>query len=345
MPISRYVAAMAVRLQGATLLGLDAYGLLLLLAGAVCISFAPILAGVAHMHPTGITFYRMLFGGLGLALFLRLRGLPLVPKGFVSKTNALPLALIVACAAFFTLDLECWHRSIQLVGPGLATILANFQVFFLAAWGVAMAGERPGPRLALAVPVALVGLWLLAGPRTGGEPMDARTLWRGLAYGLAAALFYAGYLLSLRRSQALDLKLPAVTNMALICLATALVILLGALVRGDGAEAVTIPGLRQGAVLLLYGLGPQAVGWVLISTGLPRLPASMGGLAILLQPTLAFTWDVVLLGRPAGPVVLVGAALAIGGILMGLTSRGFKQNKDAPAKKSSPDRPPHVTKP
>ncbi|CAO0819763.1 hypothetical protein DFAR_1110033 [Desulfarculales bacterium] len=43
---------------------------------------------------------------------------------------------------FFALELTFWHRSIHLLGSGLATILAEFQVFFLAGFGALFFGER-----------------------------------------------------------------------------------------------------------------------------------------------------------------------------------------------------------
>jgi hypothetical protein len=44
--------------------------------------------------------------------------------------------LVCACGLFFALDLFCWHASILHIGPGLATIIDNFQVFVLTTVGI-----------------------------------------------------------------------------------------------------------------------------------------------------------------------------------------------------------------
>jgi drug/metabolite transporter (DMT)-like permease len=50
---------------------------------------------------------------------------------------------------------------------------------------------------------------------------------------------------------------------------------------------------------------------------MPRLPASLVGLLLLLQPALAFVLDVILLGRPTGAGDWAGFVLALAGILVG----------------------------
>ena len=42
----------------------------------------------------------------------------------------------MAAGVFFSLDLWFWHRSIIYIGPGLSTLLANFQVFILMLVGI-----------------------------------------------------------------------------------------------------------------------------------------------------------------------------------------------------------------
>ena len=61
--------------------------------------------------------------------------------------------------------------------------------------------------------------------------------------------------------------------------------------------------------------------WVLISSGLPGLAASRAGLLLLLQPTLAFVWDLVLFARPTSPIELLGAVMTLVAIYLGLTGQ------------------------
>ena len=107
-----------------------------LFAGAVLISFSPVFVKLVSVSPTTSGFYRVFLGGIALALFLLLTGRKL------SFTKRAWTALILS-AVFFALDLWFWHRSIMYVGPGLATLLANFQVFIMIAAGVVLLSQRP----------------------------------------------------------------------------------------------------------------------------------------------------------------------------------------------------------
>jgi len=51
------------------------------------------------------------------------------------------------------------------------------------------------------------------------------------------------------------------------------------------------------------------------------VPASRVGLILLLQPTLAFIWDVLIFARPFGTQEIAGAALAIAAIGLGSRPR------------------------
>ena len=109
-------------------------GTLQVTGGAVMISFSAVFVKAAHVGPTMAGFYRVLFGGLVLALILKIRR----ERLFRGLT---PLILTMVCGLLFSLDLTFWHRSIGYVGPGLSTLLANFQVFFLAFYGAVILRE------------------------------------------------------------------------------------------------------------------------------------------------------------------------------------------------------------
>lgn len=106
-----------------------------LLTGAVMISFSAVFVKLVSVSPATSAFYRMFFGGLILL------GIVWWRKERVNL-KASALAMLCVVAVFFALDLTFWHRSILYVGPGLATLLANFQVFVLAAVGVLVFGDR-----------------------------------------------------------------------------------------------------------------------------------------------------------------------------------------------------------
>ncbi|TYP93439.1 Threonine/homoserine efflux transporter RhtA [Fodinibius salinus] len=277
--------------------------------GAAMVSFTSVLVEVAHVGATATAFYRMFFGGI--ILF----GITLV-RGDRIWLGIKSLGIPLLCAFLFSLDLFFWHRSINFVGPGLATILGNMQVFFVALFAVWFLKEKLGWRLMVAIPFAVLGLFLIV--RTGwGQQGGAVKL--GVLYGLLTALSYALYILILRKSQTTGQKLQysLIPNMAWVSLLSAL--LLGITVLVEPHAHFVIPDLQTWGALIGLGIMGQVLGWVCISKGLPKVDASIGGLALLLQPALALMWDILFFGRPTTALEYVGAAVVLGAIYLGST--------------------------
>lgn len=277
-----------------------------LLLGALAISFSAVFMKLVAVGPTAAGFYRMLFGGLLLAGLLVWRG----------ERPALGRAWpwVLAAAAAFALDLVFWHRSILAVGTGLATLLANFQVFLVAVASVVLFGERGGWRLAVAVPLALLGLALIVGVDASALEPAQRA---GIGLGLATAVCYAGYILALREARSAAAT-SATALITAISLATAALLAVAVPLAG---ESFRIPGLRDLGVLVLYGLVGQVLGWVLISRAVDRVPVSRVALVLLLQPLFAYLWDVAFFDRWFSATEVAGAGLALIGIYLGATRR------------------------
>ncbi len=278
----------------------------MLAGGAALISFAPVFVRVADVGPASAGFYRTAIGGLVLAGLAVWRGR--------WRPAGRSVALAAGAGLLFALDLVLWHASILSVGPGLATILANFQVFILAAVGVLVFRERVHVRLAASVPVAVVGLFLLVG-LDWSQRSDVGQV--GIILGLLAAVAYAGFLLVLRATQRLPGADPT-ASLAIICLLAALLLVPVALREPHGLRVGTPV---TAAVLLGYALVAQVVAWWLIASALPHVRAAQAGLLLLLQPTLAFIWDMTFFGRPTDLQDIAGALLALAAIYMGTVGR------------------------
>jgi drug/metabolite transporter (DMT)-like permease len=275
--------------------------------GAALISFTPVFAKLAHVGPTMAGFYRMLFGGILLVIILiaRRESIWNGPRLFV-------LSLI--CGALFAIDLAFWHRSINYVGPGLATLLANFQVFFVAAFGVILLGERFGWRLAFAIPLAVAGLFLIVGIDFDQAGQSYKI---GVLYGLITAIAYATFLVVFRKLQSASESRSSFPAVAMISLSAAILMAPVAVIQG---ESFSIPDSTSVFVLVTYGLVGQVLGWVFISWGIRKIESSKVGLILLLQPTLAFVWDILFFARVTTAVEVAGAILALGAIYLGVVS-------------------------
>jgi drug/metabolite transporter (DMT)-like permease len=275
-----------------------------LFAGAALISLSPVWVKLVSVPPTVSGFYRMLIGGGALAVYL------LITRRRLELTRR-TLAILLSCAAFFAVDLWSWHRSINYVGPGLATLLGNFQVFFITLAGFVLLHQRPPARQLVAIPLALAGLTLIVGIDWQALPADYRL---GILFGLVTAVTYAGYLLTLRQARAQSTHRSAAREVAVVSLLTAA--LLGMAALGEGVS-LAIPSPADAGWLLSYGIVSHCVGWLLIAGSLPRVSAADAGIALLLQPTLSFAWDVLFFARGITLQELAGAIIVLAAIYLG----------------------------
>lgn len=275
-----------------------------IVAGSFLISFSGVFVKIAHVGPTSAGVYRTLFGALALLAISMVRRDELLPAW-----RQLRWVLLGGLA--FAADIFFWHRSIHYVGPGLATILGNFQVFFITAAGILLFREPATARFLVSVPLAVAGLFLLVGVNWGG--FDA-TYRRGVVFGIITAASYATYLLCLRGARRESARLSAPANLAWVtaisaCALTAMAV--------AGKESLRIPDVQTGVVLLAYGFLCQAVAWIIISRNFHRVDASRFSLILLLQPALTMIWDMLFFHRPTSATEMTGALLAIAAIYLG----------------------------
>lgn len=276
--------------------------------GAALISLSPVWVKLVDVGATTSAFWRLAIGGLVVAAWL------LFSRRRLDFSIRIWTVLVVA-AAFLAADLWFYHRSIQYVGPGLSTLLANFQVFFMAAAGAILLREPPTARQMLAIPLALFGLALIVGIDWDGLSVAYR---RGIIFGLAAAVTYAGYLLSMRRSRRDSTNRVPSREIAVVSLAGA--VMLGATVVAEGGS-LAIATVEDAGWLLCYGVLSHGCGMLFITSSLPQVTTTQAGVALLLQPTLSFAWDVLFFARPMTATQLLGAVIALCAIYLGSRAR------------------------
>ena len=275
-----------------------------LFVGAGLISLSPVWVKLVNVSATTSGFYRVFIGGCALALFLVVTGRRL----HFSKRTWLILA---ASSIFFALDLWFWHRSINYIGPGLATLLANFQVFIMMLAGILLLRQSPRPLQMVAVPLALFGLALIVGFDWQSLSQEYRL---GIIFGLLTAVAYAGYLLTMREVRSTsNFRLPA-REVAVVSLASAVLLAVSAMAEG---QSLLIPTYTDAAWLIAYGILSHGLGMLFIASSLPQVSTTEAGLALLLQPTLSFVWDVVFFARPLTAIELAGASIALLAIYLG----------------------------
>jgi len=277
---------------------------LALAAGAAIVSFTGPIVRVLVVAPTVTAFYRMIFGGailLAIVLFARER----------LRLDRASVWLAGAAALSFAFDMTMWNRCIRLVGPGLATILVGCQVFPMAAVGLVFYKEKLTWRLAVSVPLAIVGLAMIVGVDWRLGSAGFRT---GVLFGLGSACCYAGYLVALRKLQHGAGLGGRVSNMATVSVCCAAFLGVIALVQ---RESFAIPDAPSLGLLVSLGVIGQVLAWVLMSGALPRVRHSLASLLLLLQPVLASIWDVLFFKHPVTVLQAAGAAVTLGAIYLG----------------------------
>lgn len=285
------------------------------LAGIVTISWSGIFVALADVAPATAAFFRGLYALPVLAVIWLVSrqkdGRPLRARG---------LAFVAGLA--LAADLTAWHHSIDLIGAGLATVLANVQIVLvpLAAWVVMR--ERPSSRALRVAPVVFAGVILVSG--LGRDDAFGADPTQGIVFGLITAVFYATFIFLLRLSN--HGYLVPTQGPLLDATAGATV---GAFVLGqfDSSFSLTISWPAHGW-LLAVALLAQVVGWLAISYALPRLPAIDTSVMLLVQPAAAVLWARIVLDEIPSMVQWGGVALVILGVA--LLTTGSRQQPGLP---------------
>lgn len=277
--------------------------------GAVFIAFSGIIFRLSGVSASTATFWRSAIAALPLWLLGRVED-----RRFGPRTRR-ERAWAVVAGLFFAADLQCFHLSVTLVGAGLGTVLPNLQVVVVALATWMLFGERPPLRAIVAIPVVLVGVLLISGivdeAAYGDDPVA------GAVLGAAAGVFYAGFLVIMRRVNR-DRRRSA-GPLADATLTTAVAILPVGLLLGDLDLA---PGPVALAWLALVALTSQVLGYLFITLSLPRLPATIGSLLLFVQPVATLLFAAVLLGERPSPLQLAGVALVLGGVAFAAVPTG-----------------------
>ena len=277
--------------------------------GAGSITFSGVLVRLANVEPATAAIFRCVYALPILGL------IALIERRRYGPQPAAQLRLAMLAGIFFALDLVIWHHTIGLVGAGLATVLGNTQVVFVAllAWWVL--GERPPRRTLLAMPVVLAGVVLISG--VIGKGAYGVNPGLGVITGLVVGVSYAGFLLILRHGNA-DLRRPAGPLFGATLVGGVVSLLMGIPL----GEVDLVPSWPAHGYLLALALSSQVVGWLLISVSLPRLPAALTSVILTLQPVGAVLLAMILLGEAPSWVQLIGAGTILAGLLLATLRRG-----------------------
>ena len=256
------------------------------------------------MGPCATAFHR-LFWALPFLVAWRAWDGNLTPRP-PAPGPAPPPVLLLLPGLCFAGDLALWHWSIRLTSVANATLLANVAPIFVTAAAWVLFRERITPVFLAGMALAFTGAAVVVGANVGTQS----DRWKGDLFGLATALFYAGYMLSAKyvRNWYSTRRVLAWSSVA----ACPVLVVLAVLAKEDFWPHSAKGWLVIGALALVSQIGGQG----LIIWALAHLPASFSSVSLLVQPAAAAVLARGLLGERLTPLQAAAGLITLAGIAL-----------------------------
>jgi len=224
--------------------------------------------------------------------------------GFRPSRKAVITAVIAGVC--FACDLALFNSAVMMGSAANATLLGTNAPIFVALGAWLLYRDKPTSRfwagfaLSFAGMIAIVGMDIIRHPQLG----------LGDAFAVAGAVFYAGYLLYVRRSRQ---EIDALTFSAISGVAAAITLLVICLVIGT---PLTGYSAQSWWALIGLALVTQVGGHLSVAYALGQLPVSVTSVALLGQAPITAILAVPLLHERLSPLQIVGGGLVLAGIFV-----------------------------
>jgi drug/metabolite transporter (DMT)-like permease len=282
--------------------------MLQLTIGIFCLAFSPVLVRIADVGPVTAAFYRLLLAQPVLLLML----LPKMRHGEALGCTWCGRLWAWLSGVFLALNLVMWNRSLGLICVANASMVDSLAPLFITLFAWLVLGERPSPKLAIGMLLAMLGTGLLLLGEGGGlGSLHNSRLLTGHLIALCGALLYAAYFLALQQATRrgafsrvmLDSGMAATLTLVPIMIFSA-----GALWPHGWIAWLTLGGLA----LLVHCAGQGLVG-----KGFAKLPAATASLLLLLQPVVSALLAWSLFDESLGLMQIAGAGTVLAGVYWG----------------------------
>ena len=273
-------------------------GVALIIAAAVAWSTAPFFTRLLHYDSWTILFWRGLFGGGFIALFLVLtQGVRGVRSLIAMKPNAWLVALLS------TLGMVNFIPALQLTNVANVAIIIAAQPFAVAAIAWLWLREAASPRTLLASFVALAGIVVIVSGAAGVAD------YRGIALACLMLLAISAMTVAIRRYR--DSSMVAAAAMSNF---------LGSLVSIPFAQKIGAVSQADLVVLAMFGLFQVGLGLTFFSVGSRYLPSGQASLIATLETPLMPFWVWLAFQEVPSIRALVGGALVMGAVIFEITA-------------------------
>jgi DME family drug/metabolite transporter len=264
-------------------------------------SVSTVLAGTAGASPLVVGAVRMLVAGA-----LLLAGAWWLSRPFrIDPADRRRCVVLGACMAAYQVT---YFSAVTMTGIAVAALIAICCApLLIAGLAALLIGERLTRRVAGALALGVAGTALLiVGPRTPTD-LSARFV-AGVALALGASLSYALYVVLAKASLARTAPLP----LAAVNFGAAALLLAPLLALPDAGRQIAL-----GWPWLLYlGAVTTAGAYAIYTIGLREVPASVAGIASLVEPLTATLLGVGLFGERLGVAGAAGGFLLFGALAL-----------------------------
>jgi drug/metabolite transporter (DMT)-like permease len=268
-------------------------GVALVIIAAIAWSTAPFFTRLLHFDSWTILFWRGLFGGAAISLFLVVtQG----RRGLLDLVTMKANGWLVACLS--ALGMVAFIPALQLTSVANVAIFVAAQPFAAAAIAWIWLREAASLKTLLAILVAFVGIVIIVSGAAGGAD------YRGIALACLMMLAIATMTVAIRRHRETSMVAAAAMSN-----------FLGSLVSlpfaGD-IGAVTSSDLM---VFVLFGFFQVAIGLTFFTLGSRFLPSGQASLLATLETPLMPFWVWLAFQDVPSVRAFVGGALVLGAVI------------------------------
>ena len=281
-------------------------GILAIVASAFCFGAMAIMARVAYASGIDTTTLLALRFSIAAVVMLALS----LVRGAQWPQGAALATLVAMGAIGYAGQAFTFFTALTLAPAGLVALLLYLHPALVALLSALLLHERlSAPKIAALV-VALAGMLLTVLPTLGDGARDAHPgILRGVAFGVAAAAIYAGYIVVGARVGRRVAPLP----MATLVSASAAVVFVGVAM----ATGPRWPGTPAGWLAVAgIALVSTVAAITLFFAGLERVGPTQASTLSTVEPLFTVLLAAVVLGETIAPLQLAGGALILAAVIL-----------------------------
>ena len=251
-----------------------------------------VIVNLVELHPTTITFFRVLIGGLTLIIVsILVKGLETFKvNGFFKRLMI--LGALLAAGWYFL------FQAMKLIPIGAAVLINYLAPVFVAVLAPSVLDERLEKKIVIAIVLSIIGVFLISCQGLGSGELSIL----GIIFGLLAATSYGGFVIYSKQTLA---KLSYYTVAMYSYLVSALIL-------SPSLLLIKSPlSLNSLILLFLMGVLNTGVAVTLYLKGLRSLKAQEAATITYLEPLSAIIFGYFMLGQEISIGIILGGALIL----------------------------------